>query len=170
MIRKLPHNLRQLFAIGRKAFAERKKNTMIISTKGRYALRILIDLAEHKDEGYISLKQISERQEISLKYLEMIVSGLNKADMVRSVRGKDGGYRLTRAPEEYTLAEILRISEGSLTPVACKDCHDNACGIADRCQTLPVWQNLEKMINDYLSSVTLADLLEKDGTADSEKL
>ncbi len=135
---------------------------MIISTKGRYALRILIDLAQHRDEGYISLKQISERQEISLKYLEMIVSGLNKADIVRSVRGKDGGYMLTRAPEEYTLAEILRISEGSLTPVACKECEDNACGRADRCLTLPVWHNLEKMINDYLSSVTLADLLEKD--------
>lgn len=143
---------------------------MIISTKGRYALRILIDLAQHRDEGYISLKQISERQEISLKYLEMIVSGLNKADIVRSVRGKDGGYMLTRAPEDYTLAEILTISEGSLTPVACKECEDNACGRADRCLTLPVWQNLEKMINDYLSSVTLADLLEKDPPADGGKI
>ena len=133
---------------------------MIISTKGRYALRILIDLAEHQSEGYISLKQISERQEISLKYLEMIVAGLNRAGIVRSIRGKDGGYRLTREPKDYTLAEILRISEGSLTPVSCKECEDNACGRADRCLTLPVWQNLEKMINDYLSSVTLADLLE----------
>lgn len=134
---------------------------MIISTKGRYALRILIDLAEHQSEGYISLKQIAERQEISLKYLEMIVALLNKAGIVRSVRGKDGGYRLTREPKAYTLAEILRITEGSLTPVACKECEDNACGRADRCLTLPVWQNLEKMINDYLSSVTLADLLEE---------
>lgn len=134
---------------------------MIISTKGRYALRILIDLAEHRDEGYISLKQISKRQEISLKYLEMIVAGLNRAGIVRSIRGKDGGYQLTREPRDYTLAEILRISEGSLTPVACKECEDNACGRADKCLTLPVWQNLERMINDYLSSVTLADLLEK---------
>lgn len=133
---------------------------MIISTKGRYALRILIDLAEHQSEGYISLKQIAERQEISLKYLEMIVAGLNRAGIVRSIRGKDGGYMLTREPKDYTLAEILRISEGSLTPVSCKECEDNACGRADRCLTLPVWQNLEKMINGYLSSVTLADLLE----------
>ncbi len=134
---------------------------MIISTKGRYALRILIDLAEHQNEGFISLKLISKRQEISLKYLEMIVAMLNKAGIVRSVRGKDGGYRLTREPGDYTLAEILRVTEGSLTPVACKECEDNTCGRADRCLTLPVWQNLEKMINDYLDSVTLADLLEE---------
>lgn len=135
---------------------------MIISTKGRYALRILIDLAQHRDEGCISLKLIAQRQGISMKYLEMIVAGLNRAGIVRSVRGKDGGYALTRAPEEYTLAEILTISEGSLTPVACKECEDNACGRADKCLTLPVWQKLEHMICDYLSSVTLADLLEKE--------
>lgn len=135
---------------------------MIISTKGRYALRILIDLAKHREEGCISLKVIAKRQGISMKYLEMIVAGLNRAGIVRSVRGKDGGYALTRAPEEYTLAEILTISEGSLTAVACKECEDNSCGRADKCLTLPVWQKLEQMIWDYLSSVTLADLLENE--------
>ena len=134
---------------------------MIVSTKGIYALRIMLDLCQHTDEGYISLKKISERQNMSMKYLESIVAMLNKTGMVESLRGKEGGYRLTRAPEQYTVGSIVKLTEGSLAPVACLDCETNSCAQAYHCLTLPMWVKLDGIITDYLESVTLKDLLDK---------
>ena len=132
---------------------------MMISTKGRYALRVMTDLALHSG-GYISLSDIAERQEVSLIYLEAIISSLNKAGFVESQRGKSGGYMLKRKPEEYTLKEILEATEGELVPVNCACLTgDGDCKRAELCPTMPVWQKLEKLISDYLDSVTLKDLL-----------
>ena len=132
---------------------------MMISTKGRYALRVMIDLARQEDAGYVSLKGISERQQISMKYLEAIVSVLNKAGFVQSLRGKDGGYKLSRKPSEYTIGEVLKLTEGSLAPVACLEGCDTVCQSSDGCITLPLWQKLDTIIDSYLESVTLGDLL-----------
>ena len=137
---------------------------MLISTKGRYALRVMIDLAEHRSEEFISLREIAIRQEISEKYLESIIRMLVKAKVVESLRGKGGGYRLKNAPEEYTADSILRLTEESLAPVACLEEHADACPRAARCKTLMLWQGLDKAIRDYLQSVTIADLMEQ-GTA-----
>ena len=137
---------------------------MLISTKGRYALRVMIDLAEHRSEEFISLREIAVRQEISEKYLESIIRMLVKAKVVDSLRGKGGGYRLKNAPEEYSVHSILRLTEESLAPVACLEEHADACPRATRCKTLPLWQGLDKAIRDYLQSVTIADLMEQ-GTA-----
>ena len=137
---------------------------MLISTKGRYALRVMIDLAEHRSEEFISLREIAVRQEISEKYLESIIRMLVKAKVVDSLRGKGGGYRLKKAPEEYTAHSILRLTEESLAPVACLEEHADACPRATRCKTLPLWQGLDRAIRDYLKSVTIADLMEQ-GTA-----
>lgn len=134
---------------------------MMVSTKGRYALRIMLDLAQHTEEGYISLKEIAVRQDISMKYLEAIVSILNKAGFVQSMRGKDGGYKLSRAPSAYNVGEILELTEGSLAPVACMDCGEITCQRAGVCLTLPMWKQLDSLINGYLKSVTLADLLDR---------
>ena len=134
---------------------------MKVSTKGRYALRMLLDLAEHKGGGYISLKEIAQRQEISKQYLEQIVSLLNTSNLLRTNRGKQGGYMLAREPSEYKIIEILRITEGSVAPVACLDEEVNMCERVDFCKTLPVWTGLNKVIVDYLGSVTLQDLLEQ---------
>lgn len=134
---------------------------MIISTKGRYALRIMLDLAEHQQDGFISLKTISQRQDISMKYLESIVALLNKANLLDSMRGKDGGYRLNRPLNQYTVSEIIKLTEGSLAPVACLDSAENCCQRSNECLTLPLWVNLEKLIDQYLSSVTLEDILNK---------
>jgi Rrf2 family protein len=134
---------------------------MMISTKGRYALRIMLDLSRHLDDGYISLTKISERQEISVKYLEAIVAMLNKAGMVESLRGKEGGYKLTKKPEEYTVGSIIKLTEGSIAPVSCLESATNSCGRADHCLTLPLWIKLEGIIDEYLESVTLMDLLAK---------
>ncbi|MEA5039140.1 MAG: Rrf2 family transcriptional regulator [Clostridiaceae bacterium] len=134
---------------------------MMISTKGRYALRVMIDLAQHGEDGYVSLKTISERQGVSLKYLEAIVSMLNKAGMVESLRGKDGGYQLARKPEEYSIGDILRLVEGSIAPVACVDHPEGGCTQTDHCLTFPLWQKLDRLIDDYLGSVTLRDLIER---------
>lgn len=133
---------------------------MIVSSKGRYALRIMLDLAQRVDEGYISLKKISEREDISIKYLEAIVALLNKAGMVESLRGKDGGYRLTKPPHEYTVGSIVKLTEGTLAPVSCLECGPVTCSHASRCLTLPVWINIEKMLDDYLEGITLQDLLD----------
>jgi Rrf2 family protein len=133
---------------------------MMVSTKGRYALRIMLDLSQHADEGYISLTRISERQEISVKYLEAIVALLNKAGMVESLRGKEGGYRLTKKPEEYTVASIIKLTEGSVAPVSCLESGTNSCEHAYHCLTLPMWVKLEEIIDDYLNGITLKDLLE----------
>ena len=137
---------------------------MLISTKGRYALRVMIDLVEHQSEGYIPLKEIAERQEISEKYLESIIKILVKAKMLDGLRGKGGGYKLTRAPEQYTVGSILRLTEDSLAPVSCLEDGAAPCARAAECRTLPMWQGLDKVIYDYLESVTIADLMEQ-GTA-----
>ena len=132
---------------------------MMISTRGRYCLRVMIDLAEHQGEGYIRMKEVTERQGISLKYLEKILPVLAKNNIVDGIQGKGGGYRLTRKPEEYTLSEILRLTEGSLAPVACLECGAAPCDRAAECRTLPIWTELDRRIKEYLDSVTVADLL-----------
>lgn len=137
---------------------------MLISTKGRYALRVMIDLAEHQSEEFISLKEIAQRQEISEKYLESIIRILVKAKVVESLRGKGGGYRLRKAPEQYTVDSILRLTEESLAPVACLESNAEACSRSGGCRTLALWQGLDKVIREYLESVTIADLVEQ-GTA-----
>lgn len=139
---------------------------MLISTKGRYALRVMIDLAEHRSEDFISLWEIAERQEISEKYLESIIRMLVKAKAVESLRGKGGGYRLKKAPEEYTADSILCLTEESLAPVACLEGSADACPRAARCQTLPLWQGLDRAIHGYLGSVTIADLMEQGAAGD----
>ncbi|WP_298029174.1 Rrf2 family transcriptional regulator [uncultured Dysosmobacter sp.] len=135
---------------------------MLISTKGRYALRVMTDLAEHPSEGYVPLKEIAERQEISEKYLEAIIKILVKARLLNGLRGKGGGYKLTKDPEQYTVGSILRLTEDSLAPVTCLEAHADACPRAAECRTLPVWQGLDKVINDYLDHITLADLTHPD--------
>jgi len=132
-----------------------------VSTKGRYALRMLLDLAEHRGEGFISLKEIAERQGISKQYLEQIVSLLNTSNMLRTNRGKQGGYMLAKQPSEYTVREVLRITEGSLAPVTCLEEEVNLCDKATYCKTLSMWTGLQKAINDYLDSVTLQDMVEE---------
>ncbi|MDO4481169.1 MAG: Rrf2 family transcriptional regulator [Bacillota bacterium] len=141
---------------------------MKISTKGRYALRMLIDLAAHDREGYIALKDIAARQNISKKYLEQIVPVLNRGDILRTNRGYMGGYKLAKSPENYTVGDILRLTEGSLAPVACLDHSPNDCERAEICATLSMWQGLYDVINEYLDSITLQDLLEnyKENSAD----
>ena len=135
----------------------------MVSAKGRYALRILIELARYDGEGFLSLKTIADRQKAPIKYLEAIVAQLNRAGMVESLRGKEGGYRLTRRPEEYHIFEILRLTEESMAPVACLGKGEVPdCDHADGCLTLPMWQKLDSLIEDYLSTVTLKDLI--DGT------
>ena len=134
---------------------------MMISTKGRYALRVMIDLAQHEGEGFLSLKSVAERQDISPKYLEMIVAILNRGGLVISQRGKEGGYRLARPASEILVGEVIRLAEGSLAPVACRDCTDSAWERADSCLTLPMWRKLDGLINEYLDSVSIEDLLNK---------
>ena len=133
---------------------------MKVSTKGRYALRMLLDLAEHSGK-FISLKEIAERQNISKQYLEQIVSLLNTSNILRTNRGKQGGYMLAKRPSEYTVREILRITEGNLAPVTCLEEDINDCEKASYCKTLPMWTGLQKVIDDYLGSVTLQDMLEQ---------
>ena len=130
---------------------------MNITTKGRYALRIMIDLAGQTGTEPVSLKGISQRQEISMKYLEAIASVLTKAGMITSIRGKNGGYRLTKTPAEYTVGDILRQTEGSLAPVSCLE---SGCPNSESCITLPLWAGLDRRIDASLSSVTLADVLQ----------
>jgi Rrf2 family protein len=133
---------------------------MNISTKGRYALRMFIDLSERRDEGFIALKDVSERQEISKKYLEQIVSLFGGTDLLRTNRGYRGGYMLAHDPREYTVGQILRITEGGLVPVACLDDDPVLCPRRDRCKTLPIWQGLGKVIADYLDGITLQDIID----------
>ena len=130
---------------------------MMVSTKGRYALRVMIDLAEHNTRDYIPLADIAKRQEISEKYLESIVGVLSKKGLVESLRGKGGGYRLNRSPEEYTVASILKVTEGSLAPVACLENEVNTCP-----RTIDMWTKLYKLIDDFFEGVTIADLIRPD--------
>ncbi|MBR6736688.1 MAG: Rrf2 family transcriptional regulator [Oscillospiraceae bacterium] len=132
---------------------------MMISTRGRYALRVMIDLAEHNADSYIPMKEVAQRQGISLKYLERILPVLVKNGLVEGVQGKGGGYRLSRAPEEYTVGEILRLTEGDLAPVACLGCQAEPCEKRDSCKTLSMWSEFHRLTNDYFDSVTLADLV-----------
>ena len=134
---------------------------MKISTRGRYALRLMIDLAEHADCGTISLKEISERQNISKKYLEQIIPFCVKAELVTSVRGAQGGYMLAKSPELITAGEILRLTEGTLTPVACAGETSPACARSVDCPALPVWRGLAETINTYLDGITLQDILDQ---------
>ena len=133
---------------------------MIISTRGRYALRVMLELAENDNGDYIAMKKIAEKQGISLKYLERILPVLTQNQIVEGVQGKGGGYRLTRRPEEYRIGEILRLTEGDLAPVSCLECGAAVCERRGECRTLPMWTKLHDLIGDYLDSVTLADLLE----------
>ena len=132
---------------------------MLVSTRGRYALRIMMELARYDRSCYIPLPLIAERQNVSEKYLESIIAVLAKAGLVEGQRGKGGGYRMSRELKDYSVGEILRLSEGSLAPVACLDGDKNSCPRAKKCQTLPMWEKLDSLINGYLDSVSLADLL-----------
>lgn len=136
---------------------------MLVSTKGRYALHVMVELAEHDKGEYVPLKTIAERQAISIKYLESIVTSLSKAGIIDGVKGKGGGYRLNRAPENYPVGEILRFTEGTLAPVACLECKPNSCDKAASCRTLPMWEKLDAVIRDYLDNVSLADLMDRSG-------
>lgn len=131
---------------------------MKISTKGRYALRIMVDLAQQQTNDYIPLKDVSERQDISEKYSEMIVGLLSKAGFVFSSRGKGGGYKLSKAADKFSVAAVLKAVEGSLAPVSCLELPENICPRAGCCVTLPMWRELERRIEDYLESVSIADL------------
>lgn len=132
---------------------------MLVSTKGRYALRVIVDLAEHASEGRIPLRQIAERQGISEKYLENILSTLVRHGILSGLRGKGGGYCLTREPDQFTVGEVLRLTEGSLSPVACLSEEHNTCERAATCRTVRMWRELDRLIGDYLEGVTIADLI-----------
>ena len=138
---------------------------MKITTKGRYAIRVLIDLAENADGQFKPLKDIAVRQGISQKYMESIMTLLSKNDCVEAMHGKGGGYRLNRAPSEYTVGSILKLSEGGLTAVSCTSQGASACSRAECCNALPMWEKLDKMINDFFEGITVADLLK-----DSDKV
>ena len=131
---------------------------MKISTKGRYALRMVVDLAEHQHEEFTSLKDIAERQGISKKYLEQIVPLLNRNGILRTNRGNKGGYRLAKAPENYTVGDILRATEGSFAPVSCLEYETNECPRADSCTTLYIWEGLYKVVNEYFDGITIQDI------------
>ena len=131
----------------------------MISTKGRYAIRVLLDLAAHHNGRYIPMKEVAARQEISLKYIERIMPALKASGLVASVHGIGGGYRLTREPEQYTLWEILSLVEGDLAPVSCLQSGAAPCPRAAECRTLPVWEGYQKLTENYFRGITLADLL-----------
>lgn len=132
---------------------------MKISTKGRYAVRMMLDIAQHSNGENVSLKDVSKRQNISLKYLEQIVNILSKAGFLRSQRGAQGGYRMTRKPDEYTIGDILRVTEGEMAPVSCLEDEENQCPRVNQCPTIAFWTGLYKTINDYLDGTTIADLV-----------
>lgn len=134
---------------------------MMVSTRGRYALRVLVDLAEHQSDGYITLKEIAARQEISEKYLETIVKDLVKLRVLEGVRGKGGGYRLDKEPKEINVLEILRVMEGTLSPVACLAPDSKPCSRSADCRTLPLWQGLDQVVSDYLGKFTIQDLVKQ---------
>ena len=142
---------------------------MIVSTKGRYALRVMVNLARHGREEYIPLKEIAEAEGISQKYLEAIMTTLSKADFVDAVHGKGGGYRLNRSPEYYTVGSILKLTEGSLSAVSCTTQGPAACSRSTCCQTKPMWDKLDAMIDGFFESITLADLLDENGLKGIQK-
>jgi Rrf2 family protein len=134
---------------------------MIVSTKGRYALRVMVNLAQHDREEYLPLKEIAESEGISQKYLESIMTTLSKAGFVDAVHGKGGGYRLNRPAEEYTVGGILKLTEGSLATVSCTTQGPSACSRSTCCQTLPMWERLDKLIDEFFEGITLSDLLKE---------
>ena len=137
---------------------------MIVSTRGRYGLRVMIDLAEHNDGGFVPHNDIAKRQGISEKYLESVVSSLVKAGYLEGLRGKKGGYRLTKSPKEYTVGSILRLTEKSLAPVACLDCDVNTCERRDTCKTLPLWERLDTLLENFFEGINLKQLSEGEWT------
>ncbi len=132
---------------------------MLISTRGRYALRVMLDLADNRSDGYIAMKKVAERQGLSLKYIERIMPVLSKNNYVEGVHGKGGGYRLSKEPKEYRVGDILRLAEGDLAPVTCLSCNAEKCDRADTCPTLPMWTEFHNMVNNYFDGITLADLM-----------
>lgn len=139
---------------------------MLVSTRGRYAIRVMIDLAEHINGKYIPMKEIADRQDVSLKYMTKIMQALTKSGMLDGQHGKGGGYKLNRDPEEYRVGDILRLTEGTLAPVACIDETDCKCDRSFECRTRPMWNELDKLISEYLDGITIADLMEGN-TADN---
>lgn len=137
----------------------------MISTRGRYALRVMVDLAEQNAEGYVPLGEIAERQEISIKYLEIILKSLVQNGLLKGHRGKGGGYRLTRAPEEYSVGEILELTEGTLSTVACLSPDAEPCPRSTQCRTLGMWRRFDKMVHDFFFGMTLRDLMEEERRA-----
>ena len=138
----------------------------MISTRGRYSVRVLLDLAEHRNGGYIPMKEVAARQEISLKYLERIMPLLTQAGLVEGVHGKGGGYRLCREPEDYSIGEILHITEGDMAPVACLECGAAPCSRAAFCKTLPMWKRYQELTDEYFNSISLRDLLQTEVQGD----
>ena len=138
----------------------------MISTRGRYAIRVLIDLAEHRGEAFTAMKEVARRQEISLKYLEKIMPLLSKANMVEGQHGKGGGYRLTMEPESYRIGDILRLTEVDLAPVACLSTPTNTCPRAPYCRTLPMWQKYYEMTLSYFDGITIRDLMQVESGGD----
>lgn len=132
---------------------------MLISTRGRYALRVLLDLADNQKEGYIPMKDVAERQDLSLKYIERIMPVLSKNKYVVGVHGKGGGYRLAKEPKDYKVGDILRLTEGDLAPVACIGCNAEPCDRAEICKTLPMWKEFQNVVNNYFDGITLFDLM-----------
>lgn len=132
---------------------------MIVSTRGRYALRVLVDMAEHSQDERVPLKEIAERQQISQKYIESIMTLLSKNGFVDGIHGKGGGYKLNRKPNEYVVGEILRLTEGTLAPVACLESGSSKCEKEKNCRTVSMWRKLDELIENYLDSVTIADLM-----------
>lgn len=135
---------------------------MKISTRGRYALRVMIDLADNLSANYIPLKDVALRQNISQKYLESIMTDLSKAGLVEGQHGKGGGYRLDRDPSEYTVLEILRVCEGDLAPVSCLESGAKPCSMAAECRTLSMWKRFYEITNDFFAGITLADFIDRD--------
>jgi len=135
---------------------------MKISTRGRYALRVMIDIAEHGSDSYIPLKDIVARQSISQKYLEGIMTDLVKAGLIDGLHGKGGGYKLNRAPDMYTIGDILRVAEGDLAPISCLEKNAPVCERAGECRTLPMWEKFYNLINEYFDGIKLSDLMSKD--------
>ena len=135
---------------------------MLISTRGRYALRVLIDLAEHTDGGYVPMKDIAERQGISLKYLERIIPVLSKNGIIEGLQGKGGGYRLVKSPEECKIGDILRLTVGDLAPVACLECGAKPCERVSECRTYPLWVEFYRHVNEFFDGKTLADVVKTD--------
>ena len=133
--------------------------SVFISTKGRYALRVMVDLAEHQDEGFVPLKEIDQRQEISEKYLEAVLKVLVRERILVGLRGKGGGYKLGKPPEQYKVGTILRLTEGELAPVACLESHALPCSRAAQCRTLPMWEKFDQVVTEFFDGYTIADLM-----------